>query len=444
LLNFADLDTPLNELCGAPHWYVGFSGGVDSTVLLHLLHSWCGAHPESPALSAIHVNHGMQSTADAWQRHCEAVCRSLNLALDSHSVSVDPQSGEAAARDARYRVFAGQLQPGAVLFLGHHMDDQVETFFLRLLRGAGVEGLAAIPRQRDLEEGQLVRPLLDFSRETLENYAAHHALETVEDPSNKDTAMDRNFLRQQLLPLMASRWPAYRQSVARASGHMAAAARILGEVPETVHSAMGDAGLLLAALVAEPDEVAANRLRAWLRAHGCLAPDQSALNEFLRQLREMDDDSKPRLECGSYTLQRYREGVYRLPDITAPVPARSIELVPVAGCKVPGVGIVSLQRTECDGFSLVPGEQLSLGWRQGGERCRLPGRSGSRSLKTLLQELQIPPWWRDRVPLIFLDEELLAVADLASCESTRWRGTPQEGEILWRVSWERPELASSD
>ena len=156
------------------------------------------------------------------------VCRSLQLQLNTCAVDVRADgSGEAAARTARYRAFQEQLPTGAVLFLGHHLDDQVETFFLRLLRGAGVEGLAAMPRRRTLGEGLLVRPLLDCGRSEIEHYAARHGLEYVEDPSNSNTVMDRNFLRAKLLPLLASRWPSYRQTVARASAHMAAAASVL-------------------------------------------------------------------------------------------------------------------------------------------------------------------------------------------------------------------------
>ncbi len=447
MLNHTYLDSQLNELLTAPGWYVGFSGGVDSTVLLHLLHRWCAANPGSPTLRALHINHGLQAAAGDWQRHCESVCRSLQLQLNTCTVDVHADgSGEAAARTARYRAFQEQLPPGAVLFLGHHLDDQVETFFLRLLRGAGVEGLAAMPRRRTLGEGMLVRPLLDYGRSEIEHYAAHHGLEFVEDPSNSSTLMDRNFLRAKLLPLLASRWPGYRQTVARASAHMAAAARALTDqlgVPEIVHSVMGDPGLVLSQLHMESGEVVATRLRAWLRARGCQAPDHAALAEFVRQLRVAAIDANPRLVCGSCCLQRYRDAVYLITNIIAPPPAVPLDLAPGTSRAVPGVGTVSLQRAAGDGLLLVPGDRLTISWRQGGERCRLPGRSGSRSLKNLLQEWDVPPWWRDRVPLLYLEGELLAVGGLASCASSRWRTAAQEGEQLWNLSWERPVGAGS-
>ena len=218
LLDYTALDDPLRELQGAPGWYVGFSGGVDSTVLLHLMQCWCQANPDSPPLSAVHINHRMQSAASEWQLHCEWVCKFLQVPIISRAVDVQSQGrgSEAAARAARYRVFEEQLGRGEILFLAHHLDDQVETFFLRLLRGAGVHGLAAIPDRRPLGEGELVRPLLHTARSELENYAQHHGLECVADPSNSDSAMDRNFLRNELLPRVASRWPGYRHTVVRA------------------------------------------------------------------------------------------------------------------------------------------------------------------------------------------------------------------------------------
>jgi len=437
LLDFPDLDDQLNPLLGAPHWCVGYSGGVDSTVLLHLLHRWRAAHPGAPALSALHINHGLQSAAEAWQRHCEELCRSLRIPILPVAVHV-PAGGEAAARDARYRAFSRQLRPGAVLFLGHHLDDQVETFFLRLLRGAGVEGLAAMPRRRALGDGELVRPLLDVSRGELEDYAARHRLAYVVDPSNRNTAMDRNFLRLEVLPLLASRWPAYRQSVARASAHLARAALALDDVPATVHSVLGDPGLPLDAVVDGAGGSGANRVRAWLRARGCRVPDHAPLAEFLRQLQEAGGDGRPKLACGDYSLQRYRDAVFLLPVFDAPPPAQAFDLAPGERRDIPGVGAVSLVRSESGGVRLGEDDCLTVRWRQGGERCRLPGRSGGHSLKAVLQELHVPPWWRDRVPLVYLQDELLVIGELQRCDSARWLARARTGEPLWRVNWERP------
>jgi tRNA(Ile)-lysidine synthase len=442
LLDYTALDAQLSDLLEARQWYVGYSGGVDSTVLLHLLQRWCKANAGAPPLTAIHINHAMQSAADDWQVHCEWTCKFLQVPIVSHTVAVHqgPGGSEAAAREARYRVFEEQLQCGDVLFLGHHLDDQVETFLLRLMRGAGVQGLAAMPVRRALGEGMLVRPLLQIKRSQLQEYAGHHGLECVEDPSNSDTAMDRNFLRVELLPMLASRWPGYRRTIARASGHMAGAVTLLREVlptPATVHSVMGDPGMALDELTRVAEHAAAVKLRSWLQVAGYLAPDQAALEEFLRQLRVASADAKPRLECSAFTLQRYRDAVYLLPDDNGVCCPDSFSLATGEIYDVPGVGRVSLEPTATDGLSLAPGERLALAWRQGGERCKPLGRAGSNSLKKLLQEWDVPPWWRDRVPLLYLGDELLAVGDLWLCQSSRAREVPAAGEGLWRLCWQR-------
>lgn len=431
------LDDCLAALAGAGPWFVGFSGGPDSAVLLHLLAAWRRRRPGAPSLSAVHVDHGLQPSSAEWPAHCARVCDAVGVPLLQRTAAVS-RGGEAGAREARYRVFADVLADGGVLFLAHHQDDQVETFFLRLLRGAGAEGLAAMPERRALGRGLLVRPLLGQSRAALEDYARHRGLEFVEDPSNLDTGIDRNFLRAEVLPLLASRWPAYRRTVSRAAEHMATAVDLLRQnldLPATLYSSAGDPGLALDALSQSTAAVAARRLRDWLRLARCRAPDRASLEEFMRQLRQAATDAAPRLDTGSYRLQRYGGAVYLLPDFPCNAPAQPVPLDAGESVTVPGVGRVSLVAAS-EGFYLGPGDSPHLRWRRGGERCRLPGRRGSISLKNYLRERELPPWWRDRVPLLYLGEELLAVADLAVCESSR-RRTGEVGEPLWRVAWER-------
>ena len=447
-LTAAALDAQLSQLLAAPRWYVGFSGGLDSTVLLHLVQRWCRQHPQAPALSAIHVNHGLQSDADDWQRHCEWLCRVLDIPLLCHRAEIarGPAGLEAAAREARYQLFAEQLGDGEVLLLAHHLDDQVETFFLRLLRGSGMQGLAAMPATRALGTGSLARPLLEVPRSRLQAYALAQGLTWVDDPSNTDTGMDRNYLRQEVLPLLARRWPGYRQTVARARSHLAGAAASLAQVlpaPATIRSAMGDPGLPAAALRFPLPAAAALTLRHWLLAGGLPAPDQVVLEEFLRQLREAGPTARPQLACGTFALQRHRDGVYLLPE-SGPPPVGELPLEPGELREAPGAGRVGLEQVAVEGLLLAPGERLRVSWRAGGERCRPRGRARSTSLKKLLQEADVPPWWRERVPLFYLEDELLAVGDLWLCESSRWSRAPQPGYSLWQPLWQRNISAAFD
>lgn len=444
------LDRQLEPLLGARHWYVGFSGGVDSTVLLHLLRRWRLTRTQAPPLAAIHVNHGLQAQAGEWQLHCEWLCRLLQIPLVCHAADISPGALglEAAAREARYRVFEEQLEAGDVLFLGHHADDQVETFFLRLLRGAGVRGLAAMPAGRTLGRGQLARPLLQLPRAALEGYALAHGLSCVEDPSNSDTSLDRNFLRSEVLPLLSTRWPGYRQTVARASEHLAVAAAMLSRAvpaPATVYSLLGDPGLRLADIHPGSQPQAALALRHWLQAAGLPAPDQASLDEFLRQLGAATKLARPRLQCGAYTLQRHRDAVYLLPELAAAAAREPLPLAPGEVRELPGAaGRLWLAQVPAQGLRLAPTERLQVAWRQGPERCRPQGRPGGAGLKKLLQERGVPPWWRDWVPLLYLDGELLAVGDLWLCHSSRWADAPDPGESLWRPRWQRNIGAAFD
>ena len=455
-LNYSILDPWLAPHTGAGRWCVAFSGGPDSTVLLHLIHCWCAARgKEAPPLIAIHVNHGMQATADDWQAHCEAFCGSLDIPIIVSRVEVENlgQGAESAAREARYGVFEAEIGVADVLFMGHHLDDQVETFFLRLLRGSGLSGLSAMPARRALGAGELVRPLIKTERRLLQVYAGDHSLNSIDDPSNLDTSIDRNYLRQEVLPLLAARWNGYRQTVVRAADHAANSQVLLDQclpAPDTIFSVLGDPGIEQGALfcVTGPEatdsgiEGATIKLRKWLRSGGYPMPPQLLLQEFLRQLREGAAGSSPRLECSSYILQRYQNRVYLLPDFAAQSADLQAVRLDLAGIRdLPGIGEVSLVAARDGGMLLGEGDRLELRWRRGGERCRPSGRPYNQRLKKLLQEFAVPPWWRDRIPLLYLQDELLAVGDLWLCESSRLRSRQEVADGLWQLSWQRKPCA---
>lgn len=439
----------LEPLLSAPRWLIALSGGLDSTVLLHLVQKWCQGHPEAPSLSVLHVNHGLQKGADAWESHCTNMCASLGVPCSVHRIAVSKDGAgiEAAARAARYEVFEAELLKNDVLLMAHHLDDQVETYFLRLMRGAGPAGLSGMPRQRVLGEGLLVRPLLHLTRKALEHYAQRHKLEYVQDPSNIDTSMDRNFLRREVLPLLETRWPAYRETVDRATENIAQVllqSDAAADAPDSIVSTMGDPGLLLPAAVLEDGVSASRQIRAWLRSMGVLMPDRTALTEFVRQLCSAAEGSAPRMENGLYALQSYGRGVYLLSDSVVPLNLESLSFGPHQSLGIDGVGELSLLRASGPGIALEPGDALNIRFRHGGERCTPAGRRHSQSLKKLLQDAQIPPWWRQRVPLLFLGDELLAVGDLWLCQSSRYVAAPATDQPVWTLLWERNTVAACD
>lgn len=421
----------------APLWALGFSGGKDSTALLHALWRWRAEHTSAPPMLALHVNHALQPASAQWAAHCEALCSDWSIPFECLPVQVAEQaSTEAAARDARYAALQARLPEGAILFLAHHLDDQIETFFLRLMRGGGLEGLSGMPISRPLGRAEISRPLLGLGAAHIEAYAQRHALRYMEDPSNADTRIDRNYLRHSVLPLLEERWPAYRDTVARAVGHVSEARDSLREshgIPPTQIGIMGDKGVEVRHLL---DTAAPHRLRAWLQAVGLLAPDQAALGEFLRQLRSGGDNSRPVLNSGRYVLQRYREVVYVVPPFAAEPPVDCV-LRPGEAAELAELGCFSLVASTGSGYALKVADTPRLTWGERNQRVRLVGRDGSRTLKSVFQELGVPPWWRSRVPLLMLGDEVLQVGDLVTCNASQWVEKSRAGQALWRLQWER-------
>jgi tRNA(Ile)-lysidine synthase len=422
---------------GAPRWWLGLSGGLDSRVLLDML-AVLREHHELPPLTAIHVDHQLHPRSAAWAEECADICRLLDVPLEYRQVSVEEAGAgpEAAAREARYRVFESLLGENDLLLLAHHLDDQVETFFLRLMRGAGPRGLAGMPATRPLGAGALLRPLLPYSRADLERYARDRGIAWVEDSSNLDTAMDRNFLRHRVLPLLAERWPGYRESVQRSIDALADAEQLLGELDrERLAAARGESFgaplLCLDTLAPASAQELARLLRRWIEAEALEVPPQARLLEFARQLRSAQPDSQPRLDCAGCSLRRYRDRVYLCAEPPPALP-EAVDIAPGQPVCLPGLGRLEMAPAR-EGLRLPAAGCWQLRFRSGGERCRPAGRGRSKSLKKLLQEQQVPPWVRERLPLLYDAGDLAGVADICVCEG--FEAAP--GEPAFRLLWTR-------
>lgn len=396
----------------SPAWHIGFSGGLDSTVLLHLL-AELARREKLPPLHAIHVHHGLQAVADAWPEHCLQVCEALGVPLQVIAVQVSHGASlEQAARDARYKAFMGQLAAGEVLLTAQHRDDQAETLLFRLLRGAGVRGLAGMPVSRNLGKGQLLRPLLSVSRETLETYARGHGLHWIEDPSNANPHYSRNYLRNHVLPALKARWPQAASSMARSAAHLEEAQQLLGELAEadlaTAESASPFAWLSLPSLSLEPLKALSparqrNALRHWLAPLTRL-PDSDHWAGW-DSLRDAGQGGRPLWRLADGELHRDQGRVWWLSDNWL-LPAPAVVPWPDSNraLELPGNGQLFMEGQRLSG-------PLEVRYRQGGEVLNLAGR-GHRDLKRLLNELQIPVFVRGRLPLLYRNGEFLAVANL--------------------------------
>ncbi|WP_395608853.1 tRNA lysidine(34) synthetase TilS [Pseudomonas sp. B22129] len=411
----------------APAWHIAFSGGLDSTVLLHLLADM--ANTETlPPLSAVHVHHGLQAAADAWPLHCKSLCDSLGVPLRVMHVHVQPGASlERAARDARYQAFAEVTGAGALLLTGQHRDDQAETLLFRLLRGAGVRGLAAMPVQRPLAGGHLVRPLLGVSRNELQAYAREHQLKWIEDPSNADSRFSRNYLRHRVFPVLTERWPQAVSSLARTAEHLSEAQGLLDELAQMDVLAadlpspfpwLPLPSLALTSLRELSDARQRNALRHWLTPLTRL-PDSDHWAGW-RSLRDAKGDAQPLWRLADGELHRCAERIWWLPTawsefsdapVSWPHPQNPLEL--------PGNGRLEF-------IGAAPEGPLVIRYRQGGEIIEVPGR-GRRDLKRLFNESALPGFIRGRLPLLYRGEQLLAVPTLAGL----WRSSSDEWQLHW-------------
>ena len=397
---------------------VGLSGGVDSVVLLHLLHGFSSRF--SWNIKALHVHHGISPNADDWALFCSDLCARLGIAFAVKRVDISPfhaHGVEAAARKSRYAAYAEE--PCDFVALAHHRDDQAETLILQLLRGAGVKGASAMPLVFDADARQkVVRPLLHCTRDEILAYAHQHSLQWIEDESNADVNYPRNFLRHRVFPLLAQKFPRYRETLSRSAGHFAEAGSLLDDLAELdgVH-AMSNGALSISALQKLSHARAKNLLRYFLHVKKAPMPQAVQIEEMLRQILLAREDADVRIEFGGWQVRRFQGEVHALqkypeldggirlpwqgePQLFWPATGRTISFSQSTGS---GVSLEKLQR-----------QPVTLRLRRGGEVLRPAPGSAARSLKNLFQERGIPPWQRERLPLLYCGEDLVSVIGVAN------------------------------
>jgi tRNA(Ile)-lysidine synthase len=364
---------------------VALSGGIDSVVLLHLL-------KQHPGVSAVHVHHGLSPNADAWAAFCRRLCKRWNVPLRVRRVTVrrTGKGTEAAAREARYRVF--RSLDADCIALAHHLDDQAETVLMNLLRGAGLRGASGMQALSRLDGKLLARPLLDVPRAAILDYAREHALEWIEDESNANEALTRNYIRRRVGPLLEERFPRWKESLARA-----------------------------ARAFSREDDRAGRLLREFLAAQGLQAPSEAKLVEMLRQLTR--GAPATRIGHNGKALRVYRDRVVVEEDATTAGVFEPLQWRGERRLAIPALGgELRFRRGEGIDARLVREQPLEVRLRSGGERLQLDPNRPRRTLKNLFQEAGVPPWTRKRLPLLFRGSDLVWAPGLGVDVRFRGRG----------------------
>jgi len=417
-------------------FFIAYSGGVDSHVLLHC----CASIPQLKGrLTAVYVHHGLQAEAESWAEHCEKTAKDLGvefLTLRVNAKAAPGESPEEAARNARYTALKSLIKADDALLLAQHREDQLETVLLQLFRGSGLRGLSGMPERTAFGAGVMLRPLLNTPKQAISDYAHAHQLSWVEDPSNHSNDYDRNFLRNAVVPLLKQRWSAIDKTVARSAKHCADAQVLVEEVADELFSAVfnpADKTLCISRLSEHHSHPQQLIIRHWFRHMGLKMPTQAKVGRILNEVVAAAGHRDPVLSDQGYSIRRYRDKLYCLTnlsgtDLHSPEgrQAGKPDVTNLSGTKpqdrVWPAGQASIKITGNQTLSCVPSSKgilrehwrtanVEVRFRRGGEKIRLPGREGHHSLKNLFQEAGIPPWERDAMPLIYLNDTLAAVGD---------------------------------
>lgn len=437
------IERALADMPGPRRILVGLSGGLDSIVLLCLVRQWwlTQAPAQRPALHAIHVNHQLMPQADAWQARCVTLCAEWQVELTARKVVVesDQSSLEASAREARYSVFKESVEPGDILMLAHHRDDQVETVLQRLARGSGPLGLGGMALHSRLHGFSLLRPLLDIDREQLQAFASDHQLSWMEDPSNQDETLERNYIRHRLLPVWRDQRPQLNQSLARSARLSQESAQLLDELAalDMRGQPQSDGGLPISILQELSCARQKNLLRYWLRQQGIRPPSEIVTQRILEEVLGASADGQPQVAWGQSSVRRFQATLYGLATVL-PQPAGlqlrldtfdSPQSLPL-GCLISGVG------ESCFSRQAMEQAPVTVRFRSGGERLKLQGRP-PKALKDLFQESGVPPWLRGVWPILYSGGSIAGLPGLWVCEGF----LPQSEEDKICFHWHRNAVA---
>lgn len=424
----------LNQFSNSEKFWIAYSGGMDSSVLLHLFYS--NKNKIRQKIEAVFVHHGLQNEADEWAKFCKEQCQQYELPYTELRISEDCPKGESVeawAREKRYTLIEENMKDNDVLFTGHHQDDQVETFFLQAFRGAGPRGLASMPETKEKLKTFLVRPLLNYTRNDLKHYAEKNKLVWRNDKSNSDNRYDRNYFRHQLAPVIEERWPAYRETISRLINNQNECRLLLNEIAAediklTKHKNSLDLDIVKTLSSARQK----NLVFAWLEELNFKIPGFRNIEKIISDVINSATDKSPCVNWADVEVRRYKNRLYALrakqefdtniefkwkPDMVLNIFNETL-----FAKSEQGKGISK---------NKVKDAEFVIRFRQGGETIRPDNFSHTKTVKQLFQERAVLPWLRDKVPLIYLDNELVAIPGFCVDE----RFSANENELSWNICW---------
>ncbi|MBH0028426.1 tRNA lysidine(34) synthetase TilS [Pseudoalteromonas sp. SWN29] len=393
---------------------VALSGGVDSVVLLHLMRTLKADNP-AINISAIYVHHGLSQYADDWQRFCQNLCRELNVSFEAAKVVIEQQSRtslEAQARDARYKALDELSPKGSIILLGQHLNDQVETFLLRLKRGSGLKGLGAMHQARLLQSGRVCfRPLLNVARSDIEAFAAQFSINHITDDSNTDESFDRNFLRSKIVPVLAERFNGFEQCTARSIELLQQQQTLLDEYTQLdLNKCINEYQALCVNQVSEYSAARiANIVRAWLALFTQVMPSQKQLEQIINQAVNAKNDAQMRIDLTDGQIRRHQGYLYFVTP-SAELTDAELNYIELNHSELKlADGRLLIKSNGCGVRPPNKNEQVTVRFNCNSARIKPLKKPGSNTVKHWFKDAKIAPWLRASVPLIFYNDELVQV-----------------------------------
>lgn len=416
--------------------WIAYSGGMDSSVLLHLVHENISSIEQS--LEVVYVNHGLHEKSNEWAEFCRRQCKDYGVTFTQLDIKEALPKGcsiEAWAREQRYSLLAEIMNDNDLLLTAHHQDDQVETFFIQALRGGGPRGLASMPLYKKTMKGIHVRPLLEFRHSELATYAKEHELSWHDDPSNAETRYDRNYLRHKVLSIVEQRWPAYRETISRLVSHQQDYKVLLDEIGREDLSRVLSAdtfNLQVDQLRKLSVERQKNILFTWIQERQLEPPGSKHIKKIISDLITADNDNAPCVNWKDVELRRYRNGLYASKRLVMPIENNKYEWNILETLIIEDeVLMASSESGTGVSKDKVKNKKVIVQYRQGGEKLKPHNKTHSKTVKQLFQERGVLPWLRDRFPLIYVDEELAVIPGL--CIDKKYAA--DKDEPSWKIEW---------
>ncbi|MBL1142359.1 MAG: tRNA lysidine(34) synthetase TilS [Proteobacteria bacterium] len=424
----------LNQFSNTKKFWIAYSGGMDSSVLLHLFYS--NKDKIRQNINVVYVHHGLQEEADDWAQFCKEQCQYYGFSFIKLQITEGCPKGESVeawAREKRYALISEVMNNNDVLFTAHHQDDQVETFFLQALRGAGPRGLASMPEIRKKSNTLLVRPLLNYSRNDLKEYAAVNKINWQEDKSNSNHRYDRNYFRHQLAPVIEERWPAYRETISRLIDNQNECRLLLNELAaEDLERAMHKNSLKLDVVKTLSVTRQKNLIFFWLQELNLKTPGSRNINKIISDIINSAPDKSPCVNWEDVEVRRYRNSLYAAKVLEEFEANIEYKWNPEEVLNISGETLSTISG-KGKGISKdkIKNAELVIRFRQGGEKIKPDGFSHTKTVKQLFQERSVLPWLRDRIPLIYIDDKLIAIPGFCIDERYLAAQDDQSWDIVW-------------